>query len=203
MTPTLSKPRQSDIHASDEQARPRHTPERVWRELEKASFAVISYVTPAGKPRSSGVVYAMAGRRLYVVVSPTGWKARHIADGAEVAVTVPVRRGGVLSLVFPIPPATISFHARVTKHPAGSVDIESLPKQLARLLPADRTQGCLLELAPEGAFVLYGVGVTLRAMTKPASARARVPVALAEKGASSEPHGVTPSRLVGRKGVRA
>jgi hypothetical protein len=32
---------------------PRLTAERVWNELEKASFAVISHVTPAGRPRAS------------------------------------------------------------------------------------------------------------------------------------------------------
>jgi hypothetical protein len=176
-TPTLNKPRQPDVRATDAAARPRLTADRVWHELEKASFAVISHVTPAGKPRSSGVVYAAVGRRLYVAVDPTGWKARQIADGAEVAVTVPIHRGGVLSFVLPIPPATVSFHARVTVHPAGSVSIESLPKQLARLLPQERRFACLLEMVPEGMFLTYGVGVSLQGMTKPAAARAHVSVA--------------------------
>jgi hypothetical protein len=176
MTPTVNRARQPEVEATGLTARPGITTGRVWRELERASFAVICHVTPAGTPRSSGVVYAAVGRRLYVAVDPTGWKARQIADGAEVAVTVPIRRGGVLSLVIPIPPATISFHARVTVHPAGSVSIESLPKQLARLLPPDRRAACLLELVPVGAFLTYGVGVSLQDMTKPAAARARVPV---------------------------
>ena len=30
--------------------------EQVWKHLEKASFAVISHVTPGGEPRSSGVL---------------------------------------------------------------------------------------------------------------------------------------------------
>ena len=42
------------------------------------------------------------------------------ADG-RVAVTVPVRRGGILSLVAPIPPATVSFHGTAVVHPAGSL----------------------------------------------------------------------------------
>ena len=33
-------------------------------------FAVVSYVTPAGEPRSSGVVYQAAGRGLYMTVAP-------------------------------------------------------------------------------------------------------------------------------------
>src|SRR2546423_9898590 len=89
----------------------RLTGDRVWRELGKASFAVVSYVTPAGAPRSSGVIYATVGRRLCVVTAAGSWKARHIAASGQVAVTVPVRRGGMMSLLLPIPPATISFHA--------------------------------------------------------------------------------------------
>ena len=110
---------------------PRLTSEKVWNELEKASFAV----------------------------------------------TVPVRRGGVLSLVAPIPPATVSFHARATVHPAGSVSIESVSKKLASLLPPERRTGCLLDLVPDGNFLTYGLGVSLQDMTKPAAALAHVPVA--------------------------
>jgi len=48
-------------------------------------------------------VYTVVGRRLYVAVSPDSWKAKHIAITGQVAVTVPVRRGVVLSLLVPIP----------------------------------------------------------------------------------------------------
>ena len=95
------------------------TTDAVWRPLAKASFAVVSYVNPAGEPRSSGVVYGVADRRMYVAVARDGWKARQVVTGQEVAVTVPVRRGGILALLVPIPPATITFHARATVHPAG------------------------------------------------------------------------------------
>jgi hypothetical protein len=156
---------------------PRLTTDQVWNELEKASFAVISYVTPKGKPRSSGVVYAAEGRHLYMVTAPDSWKARQISDGDEVAVTVPIRRGGMLSLVAPIPPATVSFHTRAKVHPAGSVSIESVSKKLASLLPKNQAAaGCLIELVPDGNFLAYGVGVSLRDLAKPATALAHVPV---------------------------
>jgi Pyridoxamine 5'-phosphate oxidase len=153
------------------------TTERVWNEIEKASFAIISYVTPAGKPRSSGVMCAAVGHRLYVVTAADSWKARQISKGDEVAVTVPIRRGGLLSLVAPIPPATVSFHARVTVRPAGSFGIESVPKKLVSHLPPERRRGgCLLELMPGGDFLAYGLGVSLLGMTKPHAALAHVPV---------------------------
>src|SRR5437762_2016296 len=86
------------IEASGDGQAVRLTAEQVWHALGKASFAVISYVTPSGAPRSSGVVYDTLGRRLFVAVAPDSWKVKHISISGQVAVTVPVRRGGLLSL---------------------------------------------------------------------------------------------------------
>ncbi len=149
----------------------------VWQALAKASFAVLSHVNAVGGPRSSGVVYGVADRRLYVAVAADGWKARQITTGQEVAVSVPVRRGGILALLVPIPPATITFHARARVHPAGSLDIGSVSKELTKLIPEARKAGsCVIELVPEGRFLTYGIGVSLRDMANPARALARVPV---------------------------
>jgi hypothetical protein len=159
-------------------AESRITSAAVWRELARHSFAVLGHVNPAGEPRSSGVLYALVGHRLYVVVAPDSWKARQVATGDELSVTVPVRRGGILSLLFPIPPATITFHARATVHPAGSAEIASLPKDLERLLPEEgRAASCVIEVIPEGLFLTYGLGVSLMEMREPAIARAHLPVA--------------------------
>jgi hypothetical protein len=153
------------------------TADDVWREVRNASFAVLSYVTPRGEPRSSGVMYTMAGDRMYVVVAVDSWKARHIEADGHVAVTVPVRRGGVLSLLFPIPPATISFHGRAIVRPAGALEGESLPKQLTSMVPPARRELCrVIEIQPEAKFVTYGLGVSLAEMRDPAVARARMPI---------------------------
>jgi len=163
--------------ARDEATASRLTSDRVWRELAKTSFAVISYATSTGKPRSAGVVYATVGRRLYVVTGVDTWKARHITASGQVAVTVPVRRGGIMSLLLPIPPATVSFHASAVVHPADSLDGFSLPKRMTSVLPPERrTTICVIEIRPEGRFVTYGLGIPLWQMRTPALARACVPV---------------------------
>jgi hypothetical protein len=155
----------------------RLTSEQVWRQVARASFAVLSHVTPSREPRSSGVVYRAVGRRLYVAVAPDSWKARHVALDSRVSLTVPVRRGGVLALVMPIPPATISFHGHAIVHSAGSPEVGPLLDELGSLLPAERrTSAAIIEIVPEGAFVTYGLGVSLTRMRDPAAARARVPV---------------------------
>lgn len=151
--------------------------ERVWGEVAKASFAILGYVTPDGEPRSSGVLYRTVGGRLYAATDPGSWKARHIALRGQVSVTVPVRRGGILSLVMPIPPATISFHGTAIVHRPDSIVVRSLSKELAPLLPAElRASSCVIEIIPEDALVTYGIGVSLAKMRDPAVARGRVPV---------------------------
>jgi hypothetical protein len=92
-------------------------------------------------------------------------------------VTVPVRRGGILSLVAPIPPATISFHGTAVVYPAGSPQARLVLDQLGSLIPAERRpSACVIEITPVGAFRTYGLGVALRAMLDPVAAQARVPV---------------------------
>jgi len=150
------------------------TADRVWQVLAKRSFAVISYVTPSGDPRATGVLYRVHDRRFYVAVAPDSWKARHIAVARRAAMTVPLRRGGLMSLLAPIPPATVSAHGRAEVHPPGSIEI---PEDLEPLLPPkNRDSLCLIEIVPEGHFVTYGVDVPLMQMRTPARSRSRVPV---------------------------
>lgn len=149
----------------------------VWAELAKASFAIISWVTASGDPRSSGVVCGFVERHLYFVTAPDSHKARRIMDGQAVAVTVCVRRGGLLSLLMSIPPATISFHARAIVHPAGSFELKAVSTKLEALVPKGRRDGLLVELVPEDSFLTYGIGVSMKAMLDPVAALRHVPVA--------------------------
>lgn len=151
--------------------------DKVWRELAKASFAVVSQVTPTGSPRSSGVLYVIVGRRMYVAVADDSWKAKHLAANGTVAVTVPVRRGGLLSLLFPIPPATVSFHGSATVHPTSALEGSTVARDLTRLLPPERRDNLrIVQIRPEGEFLTYGVGVPLLQMRVPSRARRRAPV---------------------------
>jgi hypothetical protein len=148
--------------------------DRIWDAVSRASFAVLSHVTPAGAPRSSGVVYAVADHRMYVAVASDSWKARHVKADGRVAVTVPIRRGGIMSLLAPIPPATVTFAAKATVRWAEALN--EVPR-LASLVPPDRRSNCvILEIQPTGHYVTYGLGVPLWRMRDPAHARARVPV---------------------------
>lgn len=150
----------------------------VWHLLRRNSFAVMAWTTPRGEPRSSAVVYAASTDRLFVSVAPGSWKARQIVTGSMVSLTVPVRRGGILSSLLPIPPSAVSLHGRAVHHPPGS----ARPKPLARLyrrmtLPKSvLATSAVLEIEPLGEFQTFGVGVTLWKLGEIAAAEQRVPV---------------------------
>jgi hypothetical protein len=151
--------------------------EQIWRKVNEGSFAVVSYVTPDGEPRSSGVMYTTIAHHLYIAVASDGWKARHIPATGKVSVTIPVRRGGLLALFTPIPPATITFHGKAIVHPSNDPLIQPLLSALSKLLPPDRrTNASVVEVVPDGSFVTYGIGVSLMTMRDPDAARARVSV---------------------------
>ena len=151
--------------------------EEVWREIASGSFLVLSYVTPSGGPRSAGVMYKAIGRKLYIVTGADSWKARHIAADGRVAVTVPVRRGGILSLLLPIPPATISFHGTAVVHSPDAPAVGPIVEQLGSVLPEERRGSvAVIEVIPDGTFTTYGVGVSLTKMRDTDAARAHVPV---------------------------
>jgi hypothetical protein len=153
---------------------PTLTTEDVWRALEKASFAVVSHVTPAGEPRSSGVLVKAVDRKLWFVTASDSWKAKHLAGSGRAAATVLVRRGGLLSLLFPIPPASICLHGAAIVHDPRTTPI---PEGLLPLLPEERREDCaIVEILPEDQFLTYGIGVPLMQMRDTARSRAHVPV---------------------------
>jgi hypothetical protein len=60
----------STIREQASKARPGLTSKQMWQAVARASFAVLSQVTPAGEPRSSGIMYKAIGQWLAVAVAP-------------------------------------------------------------------------------------------------------------------------------------
>lgn len=154
------------------------TTDQVWREVERRSFAVLGHVTPGGEARTTGVDYAVHGRRLYVAVAGDSWKARHIPRNPSVSVTVLIPRGGLLALLFPIPPATITAHGSAALLRAEAAPEGVLGQALRGVDDRDRRSGQLrvLEITLEGGFLTYGVGVSLMRMRHPKDAEGHAPI---------------------------
>lgn len=64
------------------------------------------------------------------------------------------------------------------------MNVSSLPSELEALLPADRRdEAVVIELAPRGEFLTYGVAVPLMDMKDPELARAVVPMTSSQRNA--------------------
>lgn len=155
------------------------TSDEIWGEIDRRSFAVVSFVNSRGEPRSAGVVYVTDGRRLFVATDTASWKARHIRAHPHVAVTIPIAKRIPFLPWIQIPAATISFHGVAT---VASVD-DTDPDLAHRLLrgleddPARRAETSVVTIAPEGSFTTYGVGVTTLEMRDRTKARGHAAVA--------------------------
>jgi hypothetical protein len=150
----------------------------LWREIERQLFAVLSCVTPRAEARSSGIVYVVHDRKLYIRVADDSWKATHIRRNPHVALNVPIPRRVPLMPWFRIPQATIAFAGTARVLDASAVDGAVLAAlgQATAHDPEANVQLCFIEVSPAGHFATYGVGVSLLAMRDPQRARGRVPV---------------------------
>ncbi len=153
------------------------TPDLVWKEIEKRSFAVLSYVNPKGRARSSGIVYVPVDRVLYVRVATDSWKAKHIGKNPHVALNVTIPKRVPLMPWIDIPDATIAFSGTARVLSMSEVEPKLLETLFGRMIDhANNDENCIIEIHPTGHFATYGVGVSLLDMRDPEKARGRTPV---------------------------
>lgn len=153
------------------------TSDLVWKEIEKRSFAVLSYVNPKGRARSSGIVYVPIDRVLYVRVAKDSWKAKHIRRNPHVALNVTIPKRVPFMPWIDIPDATIAFSGTARVLSMGEVEPKLLDALLKRMFDhPNNDENCIIEIRPTGHFATYGVGVSLLDMRDPEKARGRTPV---------------------------
>jgi len=150
----------------------------VWKEIEKRSFAVLSYVNPKGRARSAGIVYVVIDRVLYVRAAKDSWKAKHILLNPHVALNVTIAKRVPFMPWITIPDATIAFSGSARVLPMSDLNRKLLETLTGRLIEQHGTlaENCIIEIRPTGYFVTYGVGVSLLDMRDPQKARGRTPV---------------------------
>ena len=150
----------------------------VWKEIERRSFAVLSYVNPKGRARSAGIVYVAIDRVFYVRAAKDSWKAKHILLNPHVALNVTIAKRVPFMPWIKIPDATIAFSGTARVLPMSDVDPRLLETLMGRLIEQHGTiaENCIIEIRPSGHFVTYGVGVSLLEMRDPQKARGRTPV---------------------------
>lgn len=150
----------------------------VWKEIEKRSFAVLSYVNPKGRARSSGIVYVPIDRVIYIRVAKDSWKAKHIRLNPHVALNVPIQKRVPFMPWIDIPAATIAFSGTARVLDMNEVEPKLLDRIVGRMIEHGGTmeENCMIEIHATGHFATYGVGVSLLDMRDPKKARGRTPV---------------------------
>jgi len=153
--------------------------EIVWQELQKELFAVLGMVTASGEARTTGVVYIVHERKVYILTGEDTWKARHVRQNQFVSITVPIAKRIPFLPWIKIPAATISFSGKANVIDADDVGNDIL-HALMRGMETDTEKVasmCVIEIVPVGEFVTYGVGIPLMTMREPEKAGGRAPVA--------------------------
>lgn len=110
--------------------------DQVWQEVERQLFAVLGVVSKRGEARTSGIVYVVRDRQIYILSGFDTWKVRHIQSNPSVSLTVTIAKRILFMPWIRIPPATISFQGEATVHA-----VAELPEEVVRAL----TRGLKLE----------------------------------------------------------
>lgn len=148
----------------------RLTTNQVWTQLESQIFGVVGIVTARGEARTVGIAYLVRDRKIYFCTVTNAWKTKHLRNNPNVSMTVPVSKRIPFMPWVRVPPATITFSG--TSQVLGIADVPAeIPGTLLKdLKPAEelREQTSVVEIAPKGDFITYGIGVPLKSMFTPA-----------------------------------
>ncbi len=146
----------------------------VWHEIERNNFAVLGMVNARHQARTVGIVYVVDDHRLYIGAGRDQWKTKHLTQNGDVSMTIPIAKRVPLMPWVKIPAATITFSGTaqiLEKHQLDDPLFDKLYRH-----DTERGGWCAIEVAPQGHFITYGIGVSLWAMRSPDRSRARVPV---------------------------
>ncbi|MFQ5692443.1 MAG: pyridoxamine 5'-phosphate oxidase family protein, partial [Nitrospinota bacterium] len=85
------------------------TSDRVWKIVEKQRFAVLGTVSRNGRPLTTGIVYAVKDRHLYIPTNRSSQKAKNIQGRPHVSLCVTIEKRIPFLPWIKIPAATITF----------------------------------------------------------------------------------------------
>jgi hypothetical protein len=128
-------------------------------------------VNAAGHARTAGVVIATARPHVQVMSGRHEWKVRHIEGNPHVSVTVPIPERIPLLPMIKVPAATFTFHgtARLVGPSNAHPDVVTA---LTGGLETARDM-TVVEIAHEGDFVTYGIGMRVQRCATPSSPAAK------------------------------
>jgi len=133
--------------------------------VRRRSFAVLATTSSQGHPHAAGVLYQVAGSDLWISTMRSSRKARNVATGGKVALTIPVRR-----LPFG-PPSSIQVQARadvvgLDDPELGRLAADSRLKKVTSHGELELPDGCFLRVALPARVPTYGIGMSLLAFLR-------------------------------------
>lgn len=139
-----------------------HRPDagRVVSSLRRRRFATLATSSPAGVPHVAGVLYEIVGDEMWINTLRSSRKARNVAAGRRVAVTVPIRR-------MPVgPPSSVQFQSTAEVLGVEHPDVESALAAggLASLTShgeLDLPDTCFVRIPLPSRLPTYGLGMSL------------------------------------------
>ena len=154
------------------------TSAHVWEVIEQQNFGVLGMVTTKHEARTTGIVYILGGRRLYIGTWTSMWKVRHVQQNPHVSVTIPIHKRVPFMPWIKVPAATITFSAEADVIAALDAPRELLEKLYHGVASDEQKMArySLIEVTPIGEFLTYGIGMSVLDMRDPQQARQRVPV---------------------------
>jgi general stress protein 26 len=127
--------------------------------IARNSFCMLATSSVENRPHVAGVLYALAGRNLYIHTDKTSLKARNIADNQRVAVCVPGQ-------IDPqAPPFTASLQGTAALLENDDPEIVGLVAagRLAAVTShgeLERPDTCFVKVSPGRRVATYGIGVS-------------------------------------------
>jgi len=149
---------------------------RVFKELSKRDFGVLSTITEDKRVHSVGVCYGVSPSRtpfcLYVLAEPRSKKVRNIASNSNVSIVVPLARR-IFSFV---PPAYIMLQGEAEilrgDDTAATSSFKSryMLRMLLRWANDQRisygTETCFIRIKPHPIIITYGLGLSLMSLRR-------------------------------------
>ncbi len=132
----------------------------VAKAVRRRKFAVLATASSAGRSHSAGVLYQVAGGRLWVSTLGSSRKARNVADDPRVALTVPIRR-----LPFG-PPSSVQVQTTGTVVGLDDPELRELAasgalKRVTGHGELELPGGCFLRLDLPSRVPTYGLGMSI------------------------------------------
>lgn len=139
-----------------------HRPDaaKVMRAITRRSFATLASASSAGRPHVAGVLYERVGSELFISTLLTSRKARNVAAGGRVGVSIPIRR-------LPVgPPSTVQFQAKADLLDVDDPVITGLVDDghLGSITghgELELSDGCFIRVAIPHRLPTYGLGMSL------------------------------------------